>query len=133
MKKITVLIERGNDGTYGAYTLADMPYGVIGDGKTVADAIADFIGGYEDMKKYYSEEGKKFTEFEFEFKYDVPSFLQYYANAFSLAGLSHITGINQGQLSHYLTGHRNPSDRTIQKIQDRMHAFANELSNVHLV
>jgi transcriptional regulator with XRE-family HTH domain len=48
----------------------------------------------------------------------------------SLAGLSRITGINQGQLSHYMTGRRNPSKTTINKIQNSIHAFASDLGKV---
>lgn len=45
MKTVRVFIERGKDGTYGAYMPDDnnLSYGVIGDGETAADAIADFM------------------------------------------------------------------------------------------
>ena len=49
------------------------------------------------MKKVYDMNGKKFPDVEFNFIYDVASFLNYYAYAFSLAGLARITGVNQGQ------------------------------------
>jgi transcriptional regulator with XRE-family HTH domain len=51
----------------------------------------------------------------------------------SLAGLERITGVAQGQLSHYLTGRRNPSKKTVEKIQHSIHEFANELSQVKFV
>ncbi len=134
MKKVMAIIERGNNGTYGVYIDNNpLSYGVLGDGNTVEEAKEDFYNSYEEMKQYYKEEGKEFQEAEFEFKYDVASFLAYYSTKLSLAGLQRITGINQGQLSHYLTGHRNPSERTIKKIQDRIHDFAKELSDVHFV
>lgn len=85
------------------------------------------------MKAYYIEEGKKFTECEFNFKMDVASFLQYYNKKFSLAGLEKITGINQGQLSDYVTGKRIPSKSTVQKIEHNLHEFANELNQVEFI
>lgn len=120
-----------SDGNYSIYMDADdMSYLVTATGKTIDEAINTFNGGYNDMKRYYAEEGKPFEEAEFEFKYDMASFLSYYTQAFSLAGLSRITGINKGQLSHYATGHRKPSRSTIEKIQNSVHAFAEELSRV---
>jgi len=47
-----------------------------------------------------------------------------------LAGLERLTGVNQGQLSHYLTGKRKPSAKTTQKIQRHLHAFGKELQHL---
>jgi transcriptional regulator with XRE-family HTH domain len=51
----------------------------------------------------------------------------------SLAGLQNITGVGQGQLSHYLNGQRNPSKATTRKVNEAIHAFAEELSKVEIV
>ena len=101
-----------------------MDYLVTATGATSKEAIEDFKKGYEDIKSSYERDGKHFEEVEFEFKYDMASFLSYYTQAF-------ITGINKSQLSHYATGHRKPSRTTINKIQKSVHEFANELSQVH--
>jgi hypothetical protein len=131
MKTVNAIIERANDGTYSIYMDAPkMNYLVTGTGSTAEEAINTFMGGYEDMKRLYAKKGKEFEEVEFSFKYDMASFLSYYSKAFSLAGLSRITGINQGQLSHYMTGRRNPSKTTINKIQNSIHAFASDLGKV---
>ena len=92
-----------------------------------------FIGGYEDMRRYYEEEGRAFEEVDFDFKYDMASFLAYYSKIFSLAGLSRLTGINQQQLSHYVTGRRHPSTRTVEKMQEAIQGFGRDLSTVHFV
>ncbi len=107
-----------------------LDYGVIGEGKTVREAVSDFQDAYLDMKEYYESEGKPFIEVEFDFLYDVASFLQDYAYAFSLAGLERITGINQKQLGHYLSGTSKPTRKTIQKIQDSLKTFSENLSSV---
>ena len=131
MKTVNAIIERANDGTYSIYMDAPkMNYLVTGTGSTAEEAINTFMGGYEDMKRLYAKKGKEFEEVEFSFKYDMASFLSYYSKAFSFAGLSRITGINQGQLSHYMTGRRNPSKTTINKIQNSIHAFASDLGKV---
>ena len=83
-----------------------------------------------EMQEVYAEEGSKFPDVEFDFIYDMASFLNYYAYAFSLAGLARITGVNQGQLSHYVTGRRRPSKSTVEKIEQSLHDFANEIGQV---
>lgn len=107
MNKVKAFIERGNDGTYGVYVdLNDntLNYGVIGEGNTISEAIEDFYGCYNDMKESFRKDNQSFTETEFTFQYDIESFLQFYTNYFSLSGISRLTGIHQGQLSHYVTG-----------------------------
>lgn len=134
MRKVNAIIERAGDGTYSIYSDAeDLDYLITGTGKTVDEAKKVFEGGYDDMRRYYAKEGKHFTEVEMVYQYDMASFLEYFTNAFSLAGLSRITGINQGQLSHYVTGRRVPSARTKEKMQKAIHAFAEDLSSVSFV
>ena len=130
MKQVQAIIERAADGTYSVYMDADMDYLITGTGKTAEEAIQCFKDGYEDTKRFYAEDGLEFEQVEFAFKYDMASFLSYFSKAFSLAGLSRITGINQGQLSHYMTGRRTPSAKTVEKIQNSVHAFAKDLESV---
>lgn len=133
-RKVQAIIERANDGTYSIYMDADdMNYLVTGTGETAEKAKSVFLAGYDDMKRYYEDKGENFEEVDFEFVYDMASFLSYFSKAFSLAGLSRITGINKGQLSHYMTGRRNPSRSTVEKIQKSVKSFANDLSQVHFI
>lgn len=134
MKKIKAIIERANDGNYSVYMDADdVSYLVTGTGATAEEAVKCFEDGYSDMKAFYTKKGMKFEELEFVYEYDMASFLSYYSKNFSLAGLSRLTGINQGQLSHYLTGRRKPSRVTVLKMQNSIHRFANELGRVNFV
>lgn len=135
MKTVRVFIERGKDGTFGAYMPDDnnLTYGVIGEGATATEAVADFKGVYEAMKESYKAEGRDFEEVEMAFSYDVPSFLVYYANLISYKGLAKLTGISAAQLSQYVSGYRTPSPKTTQKIQAALHDFGNELSQLQLV
>lgn len=133
-KKINVVIERGVDGTYSAF-IADnnCKFGCIGEGKNVEETKTDFLAAVDDMKEVYRKNGKEFPDVEFNFTYDVASFLNYYAYAFSLAGLARITGVNQGQLGHYVTGRRKPSKTTIEKIEKSLHDFAVEIADIKFV
>ena len=105
-------------------------YSCIGEGKTVRETINDFKESYNEMKEFFLSSGKEFEEVSFEFYYDIPSFLQEYVKAFSLAGLERITGVNQKQLGHYLNGQSKPTKKTIAKIQSGVEEFAEELVSV---
>jgi len=133
--KVQVIIERGADGTFDANMeyISSVPFGLLGQGNTVSEAIDDFYNSYGEIKTMYQAEGNEFPILEFEFKYDMPSFLQYYAYAFTLAGLERITGVNQRQLSHYINGVKKPGEKTVRKIENRIHVFANEISSVNFV
>ena len=134
MRRVHAIIERASDGNYSVYMDADeLPYLITGTGKTANEALNCFKGGYEDMKRFYAEEGKEFEAVEFDYQYDMASFLSYYSKILSLAGLSRLTGVNQGQLSHYLTGRRSPSRRTKEKMQRSIRAFAEDLEQVNFV
>lgn len=131
MKTVKVYIEKGPD-DYSAF-MDDTPlsYSCMGQGGTVEETISDFLAAYSEMREYYQSVGKHFEEVDFEFHYDIPSFLQGFAYAFTLAGLERITGVNQKQLGHYISGYRRPSNKTIRKIEDGIHRFSKELCFVH--
>ena len=131
MKKTIAIIERGTDGEYSIFIEnTNYPYGIIGTGSTVKEAMDDFYDGYKEMKEYVVSTGEPFVDAEFVFKYDIPSFLQEYAYAFTLAGLERITGVNQKQLGHYISGYRKPSKKTVNKIEAGIHSFSAQLSAV---
>jgi len=133
MEKIKAFIERGEDETYSVFIDLEnnkLNYGIHGNGKTVKEAVEDFKSAYNAMKEFYKKENKKFIEAEFEFSYDTASFLEYYSKILSLSGLERLTGVNQGQLSHYVTGRRKPSKKTVEKIEQKLHEFGKELTHL---
>ncbi|MBR5403314.1 MAG: helix-turn-helix transcriptional regulator [Bacteroidales bacterium] len=132
MRKVTAVIETGLDRRIEIYVGDDTyPYGILGEGHTIAEAKEDFMIGYQEMKEYVLDSGKEFEEAEFVFRYDIPSFLQEFAYAFTLSGLERITGINQKQLGHYVSGYRKPSAKTIRKMEEGIHNFSEQLSRIH--
>ena len=130
MKKVRVYIEKSEYGFSAYMEEAGLDYGLIGEGKTVDETIDDFNKSYADMRSYYERHGKNFEEIEYEFFYDIASFLDEYCKAFSLAGLERITGVSQTQLGHYLHGRSKPSRKTIERIQKGVQAFAHDLTAV---
>lgn len=134
MKEVKAIIERSSEGRYSIYMDDDtLSYLITAEGATLDEAKKDFIESYESVKEYSKSHNEAFEEVEFDFCYDMASFLQHYAYAFTLAGLSRITGVNQGQLSHYINGTSRPSARTIEKIENGISSIAQTLSGVHFV
>lgn len=133
MRKVTAIIETGPDHRFSIYSHGadDLPYGVIGTGDTLVQAKEDFMRAYQEIKDSFTEMNKSFEEVEFSFRYDIPSFLEEFAYAFTLAGLERITGINQKQLGHYISGYRKPSAKTVKKMEEGIHRFSEQLSMIH--
>ena len=134
MRKVNVNIERSSDGHYSAYMDDDtLDYSVIGTGATAREAQNDFYIALNEMRDLYREENREFVEIEPEFTYDVASFLAYYSNILTLAGLERLTGVNRGQLSHYITGRRHPRPSTVKKIETQIRRLGEELSHASFV
>lgn len=132
--QVTVLLEKGLDGIYDARTENDdLDFLLLGQGNTVAEAIEDMKVAMEDIEELYKDNEKPFPEMEFQYKYDLPSFLDYYSKILSFAALERLTGINQRQLSQYVQGYRKPSKETAKKIEEKLHLLAEELQQVQFV
>ena len=132
--KVTAIIEQNSKGRYSAYINDErIKFGILGEGKTIEETIKDFKIGYEEMKETYFTEGKEFKELEFNFKYDTASFLSAYSSVLSLAAISRLTGLNQGLLSHYITGRKKPTQKTVSKIRNSVREFGNSLCQIELV
>ena len=133
MKKVNVIIERAKDGLFSAYMDNDtFDFGLNAQGETADEALEAFHTVYEEIKALYQEENKEIPELQFEFSYDVPSFLDYYTNIFSKPALEKITGINQKQFFHYSAGQK-PNKKTISKIQEGLNKLGKELSQLHFI
>ena len=134
MKKVKVIVECGKDGKYSAYMdCYDYDFSLAGFGSTAQNAIADFYNCVKEEKLMCEKEGKTMPELEFDIQYDMPSFLNYYSGILSKSGLEKITGINQKQLWHYSSGKRKPKRQTTLQIQNGLHRFAENLSQIQFV
>ncbi len=116
---------------FGAF--ADNCPGVYGAGNTVQEAKENVLEGlnlFIDQNKDNLPDILK-DNYQIEYQFDVPSFLSYCSKIFTRPALEKITGVNQKQLLHYESGHRNPSNKTIKKIEESIHKFTEELSQIH--
>lgn len=132
--KVKTIIETGKNLDFDIYTDDDsLGFMLLGQGKTLDEAKADLLKSKDEMKKLYANRGEifDFDNLDFEYVFDTISFLKY--SPFTLASLSKATGINCKQLSHYVTGYRKPSPKTVQKIQDGVTRFISSFRNMTLV
>jgi predicted RNase H-like HicB family nuclease len=131
MANLTAVITRGDD-QFAAW-INEVP-GVYGAGDTVEEAKQSL----QDGLNLYIEENKVLPEvlqrsYQFIYEYDMPSFLEHFGKVIGKAGLERITGVNQKQLGHYMSGFRKPKADTLKKIEKGLHNFAQELKEIHFI
>ena len=132
MEKIIMIIEKSKD-FFDAYS--DNCDGIYAAGESVDAVKADTLEAIRLIKENLPEERwpKQIRgDFEIEWKFDVPSFLEYYSNFISLAGMERMTGINQKQLSNYLNHRSVPRAKQADRILSGIHRFARELLSITL-
>lgn len=134
MKTLKIVIERAEH-NYSAFI--DGIDGIIATGnsvdeikKNMAEAIHVFVEECQELNCEIPEELNE--EYDFCFKMDVKSLLDFYSGIFSKAGLERITGINQKQLWHYASGGRNPRPSQTLKLEQALHKLGEELLSISL-
>ena len=132
MEKIIMTIESLKD-YFDAYS--DNCDGIYAGGASIDEVKNNTYEAINALKRNLPEDRwpkPLKSEFEIEWKLDVPSFLEYYSHYMSLAGMQRITGINQKQLSNYLNHRAVPRQKQADRIINGIHKFAAELMNITL-
>lgn len=132
MEKIIMLIGKSSD-FYGA--MSENCEGIYAAGPDIEAVKADTYKAIEGIKRNLPEDRwpeQIKGEFEIEWKFDVPSFLEYYSGFLSLAGMERMTGIHQKQLSNYLHHRAVPRQKQADRIIKGLHSFARELLSITL-
>ncbi len=129
MKIIKLIIETAEDKTYDIYPKENnLPFGVLGQGKTIQEAKEDFIINFHEMKESYEKQNNtNFGKVTFSYIYDLESFFNLYSSLLSMPGLEKLTGINQKQLHHYKKGVKKPRELQRKKLEKALHNLGQEL------
>ncbi len=69
-------------------------------------------------------------KFKLEFILNVRALLHYFDGVLTRSALSRVTGINERQLGHYITGHRKPRPEQRKKIVEGIHRIGKEINSV---
>lgn len=129
MKTIKIIIERSKD-MFTAYS--ENVAGIYGGGDTVEEAKQSILESIEIVKGFKNAPKKLKGDYELVYKFDTQSLLKYYKGTFTNAAMERLTGINQGQLSHYLNGIKKPRATQVKKIETALHKLGQELIAVEL-
>lgn len=100
-------------------------YGLTGFGTSARDAIKDLYVSVQEFKDMSHEEGKEFPDVEFEFRFDIGAFFDYYP--LDVTAVARYIGMNASVLRQYVTSLREPKQAQIDKIRNGIEALAKEL------
>ena len=134
MKKVVVIIEKGEDGTYGVYS-PELENVIIGSGDNVAEAKEDFVNSYNEVLEFYIDEKRPIPEelkdIEFEYRYDLSAFYNAhpYLNVSKLAEHLHV---NASLMRQYRRG-QYISEEQVMRIQEGIRSVGRELANTVLI
>lgn len=127
-KKVTIVMEKASDGGYCCYMEDEMPrFGLSGCGDTAAEAKRDLEAAYEEIKKLEAEEGREVPELEFEWKYDMQSFFNYFS-FLNVTKVAERAGINASQMRQYVSGLANASQKQYEKLSEAVSSLAKEMA-----
>ncbi len=125
----TAAIEIGRDGTFGIYT-PDIVSSIIGEGATVAEAKADFENSVKEVIQSCKEMGEPVPDdlenVTFVYKYDLPSFFNYYP-VINVSAFARTIGMNPSLLLQYKLGRAYISEKQMKKIEDGIHRLGSQL------
>lgn len=129
MKNIKVIIDW--DENFGAFS--EEMIGCVATGKTFEEVKQNYESALEFHIEALDEEDipKDFTgKYQLEFELTAQALLHRFDKILTRAALSRITGINERQLGHYVSGYRNPKDEQRKKIVKAFHSLGKEFLSV---
>jgi hypothetical protein len=69
-------------------------------------------------------------KYRLDFVLNVRALLHYFEGVLTRSALSRVSGINERQLGHYITGHRKPRPEQRKKIVEGLHRIGKEINSV---
>ena len=131
MRKIKIRVSWLDN--YGA--CSDEVFGCVATHKTldgVKKAYADSLRWHLEAMQADGDEIPEVLQgdYQLEFELNTKALLHYFEGVLSRSALARVTGINERQLGHYATGHRNPRPAQRQKIIEGIHKIGNEFNSV---
>ena len=131
MQTITVNIDWENN--YGAYS--EEVSGCVATHKTLEGVKQTYIEALEFHLEGLHAGGDQIPaviqgKYRLDFVLNVRALLHYFEGVLTRSALSRVTGINERQLGHYITGHRKPRQDQRKKIVEGLHRIGKEINSV---
>lgn len=125
--KVTCIIEMAKDGEFSCYTDEQFEgFALFGYGSSVAETKEDCIEGYHEIKELRAEQGLETPELEFEWKYDLASFFEYF-KWLNVSEVARMAGINESQLRRYKSGGVTAGQKIYEKLYNCIQRIGQEL------
>ena len=131
MRTITVNIDWENN--YGAYS--EKVSGCVATNKTLEGVKQAYIEALEFHLQGLRADGDEIPaamqgKYRLDYVLNVRALLHYFEGVLTRSALSRVTGINERQLGHYITGHRKPRPEQRKKIVEGLHRIGKEINSV---
>lgn len=123
-KEVNVLISWSGD-NYCAGT-GEVDGVIMVTNKTFDGVIKEFENAFE----FHIEDNDSIENYNLNYQLQTSALLRKLDGFVTRSALSRVTGINEQQLSHYMTGRKNPRPKQREKIVDGIHKIGKELINV---
>ena len=134
--KITGIIERNDNNYYQISSPDELEgHGLGGYGYSVEEAKEDFFRSIEEAREMIKEEKGELpagmSGIEVEFKYDIPSFFNYF-DWINVSAFAKKAGINESKMRAYKSGLASASEKTMERICSTIKAMGAELCSAAL-
>jgi predicted RNase H-like HicB family nuclease len=131
MRTITVNIDWENN--YGAYS--EEVSGCVATHKTLEGVKQAYTEALELHLQGLRADGDEISaalrgKYRLDYVLNVRALLHYFEGVLTRSALSRVTGINERQLGHYITGHRKPRPEQRKKIVEGLHRIGKEINSV---
>ncbi len=101
--------------------------GLAGYGTTAREALDDIKLTVQEYKEMAAEKGEEFPDVEFDFRFDIGAFFDYYP--LDATAVAKYIGINASVLRQYIISLREPRQAQIDKIREGLSRLANDLGS----
>lgn len=127
--KLLVIVERGpgkrNFSCFATETVGD--FSLAGYGASAREAMDDIKVSAQEFKEIAEERGVEFPNIEFDYRFDVGAFFDYYP--LDVTAVAKYIGINASVLRQYATSIREPKAKQLEKIRKGLSLLANDLGS----
>ncbi|MBR1932678.1 MAG: hypothetical protein IJ841_03230 [Prevotella sp.] len=126
-KRLLAIVERGRGkGNFTCFTPETVENCGFGGGGSSARAVMeDTYLSLQEMKEMKAEEGIVLPDIEFDFRFDVGAFFDYYP--IDVTAFAKYIGMNASVLRQYVTGLREPKEDTIKRIREGIDKLSRDL------
>lgn len=127
MQKVTIIVEQASDGSYWCRTVKGIcGIGLNSYGTTVKQAKQDLLDCYKEARNDMEQQGKSIPAVEFEYKYDLRSFFNYFS-FLNVSDIAKRAGINPSLMRQYTSGIKNAGEKTYERLAACIEQIKKEL------